>query len=79
MNKNYIDITCSQDVFTTLRTTHFEQILAESQVAFTEYLNSMSCERLFNIMEVLHEFLLLRVSNPENPEDADFVPTESTG
>ncbi|XP_052215091.1 E3 ubiquitin-protein ligase rnf213-alpha-like isoform X2 [Dreissena polymorpha] len=68
-----------QDVFTTLRTTHFEQILAESQVAFTEYLNSMSCERLFNIMEVLHEFLLLRVSNPENPEDADFVPTESTG
>ncbi|XP_052217509.1 E3 ubiquitin-protein ligase rnf213-alpha-like [Dreissena polymorpha] len=67
------------DAFNTLRTQHFEKIPADSRVAFTKYLESFSCESLFNIMEVLHEFLLLKVAVKEKADSKDYVQTDNFG
>ncbi|XP_052216221.1 E3 ubiquitin-protein ligase rnf213-alpha-like isoform X4 [Dreissena polymorpha] len=68
-----------ENAFNTLRPQHFKKIPADSKAAFTKYLESFSCERLFHIMEILHEFLLLKVAVKENADSEDYVETDNFG
>ncbi|XP_052243455.1 E3 ubiquitin-protein ligase RNF213-like [Dreissena polymorpha] len=65
----------TEAVFETLPNGFYEDLPDVVKSSFGEYMNNLSTEKLSNLLELLHEFLILRVSVQENPDDDDFVDT----
>lgn len=64
-----------QAVLETLPNGFYEDLPDEVNSSFGEYMQHLSTEKLSNLLELLHEFLLLRVAVHENPDDDDYVDT----
>ncbi|KAH3728216.1 hypothetical protein DPMN_054167 [Dreissena polymorpha] len=65
----------TEAVIETLPNGFYEDLPNEVKSSFGEYMHHLSTEKLSNLLELLHEFLLLRVAVQENPDDDDFVDT----
>ncbi|XP_052808702.1 E3 ubiquitin-protein ligase rnf213-alpha-like isoform X1 [Mya arenaria] len=65
--------TSKQEVFETLLEPYHDKLSEELQKSFGGYMKTLSVDKLSGILEILHEFMLLRIARRENTSDEDYI------
>ncbi|XP_052808691.1 E3 ubiquitin-protein ligase rnf213-alpha-like isoform X2 [Mya arenaria] len=65
--------TSKQEVFETLLEQYHEELSEELKKSFGVYMKTLSVDKLSGILEILHEFMLLRIARRENTSDEDYI------
>ncbi|XP_052808603.1 E3 ubiquitin-protein ligase rnf213-alpha-like isoform X2 [Mya arenaria] len=65
--------TSKQEVFETLLEPYHDELSDELQKSFGGYMKTLSIDKLSGILEILHEFMLLRIARRENTSDEDYI------
>ncbi|WAR07198.1 R213A-like protein, partial [Mya arenaria] len=61
------------EVFETLLEQYHEELSEELKKSFGVYMKTLSVDKLSGILEILHEFMLLRIARRENTSDEDYI------
>ncbi|XP_052808614.1 E3 ubiquitin-protein ligase rnf213-alpha-like isoform X2 [Mya arenaria] len=64
-----------QEVFETLMEPYHEELSEELEESLGCYMKDLSVDNLSGILELLHEFMLLRISRQEETNDEDYIDT----
>ncbi|XP_052807608.1 E3 ubiquitin-protein ligase rnf213-alpha-like isoform X3 [Mya arenaria] len=62
-----------QEVFETLLEPYHDELSEELHKSFGVYMKTLSVDKLSSILEILHEFMLLRIARRENTSDEDYI------
>ncbi|XP_052243691.1 E3 ubiquitin-protein ligase rnf213-alpha-like [Dreissena polymorpha] len=65
----------TEEVFETLQHDMYTDLDAQLEASFLDYINNLTVDKLTNILEAMHEFLLLSVSIRQNDENEDYIDT----
>ncbi|WAR07286.1 hypothetical protein MAR_017244, partial [Mya arenaria] len=60
-------------VFETLLEPYHDELPEELQKSLGGYMKTLSVDKLSGILEILHEFMLLRIARRENTSDEDYI------
>ncbi|WAR07210.1 RN213-like protein, partial [Mya arenaria] len=66
-------MTSQKEVFETLLEPYHDELSEELQKSFGGYMKTLSVDKLSGILEILHEFMLLRIARRENTSDEDYI------
>jgi len=65
----------TQDVFETLLDAYYEELPDGLQTELDGFMKNLSVEKLADLLEVMHEFILLQVARRDNRDDEDYIDT----
>ncbi|WAR07202.1 R213A-like protein, partial [Mya arenaria] len=68
-------MTSQKEVFETLLERYHEELSEELQKSLGGYMKTLSVDKLSGILEILHQFMLLRIARRENTSDEDYIDT----
>ncbi|WAR07283.1 hypothetical protein MAR_017241, partial [Mya arenaria] len=63
------------EVFESLLEQYHEELSEELKKSLSGYMKTLSVDKLSGILEILHEFLLIRIARRENASDEDYIDT----
>lgn len=66
-----------QDIFENIGEKNHEPVPEENRNQFHAFLMIQSQERLYNLLDVLFEYITLEVSKRQNEEDEDYIDESS--
>jgi SepF-like predicted cell division protein (DUF552 family) len=64
-----------QSTFESVLKEFHEELPEEIMTEYRGYMKKLSIEKLNQLVEILHEYILLVVAVRQNPEDEDFIDT----